>query len=129
MNWHYEALTNLKNTAHSSLVQEPQSLAEWRVLVLHGVGGAATGTAVHPNVPLIAREGPEDQSLLDRLGYPGKPLLNPLEGDSLGHKLGGNVEEGAGGVSPLCSGPMTMGTMSLVTMATGAIPSTRHSQQ
>ena len=88
MNWHhYEELTNLKNTAHGSLVQQPQSLAEGRVLELHSVGGAATRAAVHPDVPLIAGEGPEDQSLLDRLGYPGKSLLNPLEGHRLGHKL------------------------------------------
>ena len=85
MNWHCEELTNLKNTADSALVQQPQSLAEGRVLVLHGVGGAATGAAVHPDVPLIAGEGPEDESLLDRLGYPGKSLFNTLKGYRLGN--------------------------------------------
>ena len=114
----------MENSTDSPLLQQSETLAEGRVLVLHGVAGAATGAGVHPDVSLISREGPEHESLLDRLRYPGKSLLNSLKWDSFGDKLGGNVEESAGRLSllhmmmPLLPGSVSVRTMSLVTMMT-----------
>ena len=92
----------MEDAGDRPLVQEAHALAVGGVLILEGEAtpGPGAGAAVHPDVALVAGEGPVDQPLLHRLGDAGEALLHPLEGNCPGHQLGGDIQERAGVVFP-----------------------------
>ena len=90
-----EILTNLEDVGDGALLQQPHALAVGGVLVLQGVGDTPAGRAVHPDVPLVSREGPEHQSLLDWLRNSRESFLYSLEWNSFGNKFWRDVKESA----------------------------------
>ena len=82
---HSWRLTDLQDVRDGALVQQAHPLAERRVLVVQRVAGGAARRAIHSNVALVPRKGPEDEALLHRLGYPREPLLDPLKRNSFGN--------------------------------------------
>ena len=77
----------MEDVGDGALLQQPHALAVGGVLVLQGVGDTPAGRAVHPDVPLVSREGPEHQSLLDWLRNSRESFLYSLEWNSFGNKF------------------------------------------
>lgn len=89
----FRGLTNLENAVYAARLEQFESFAERQVLLLSGGRRGYPGEGgVHADVPLVAGKGPVDDPALHGLGDPVVSLLDPLEGDILGHCLGRNVQ-------------------------------------
>lgn len=88
--------TDLQDVPNASMLQQLDATVKWRGAVLVLRGRYPRHGRVHANLPLIAREGPEDYPLLNRFGDAIIALLDPLEGDGGRHLSGAQVQQGLG---------------------------------